>query len=281
VIECEQCGYAHILPLPSDEELQSLYEDEFYQNDKDRYLQEAKEDIEWKKVEYGARFSIVEKIRENTKGTVLDIGCGPGDFLHLGKQRGWNVLGLEPSPLAARFASERGLDVKHAFFNSELIRELQLYEFIHMSEVLEHVKDPSQIVRQARDLLTDDGVLCISVPNDFNRFQSAVVKGSQKSHWWVQPHHHLNYFSFDSLSRLLEKNGFEIQHKTTNFPMEMFLLMGQDYSNNPSLGREMHAMRKHFDITLAENDTYLRDTFYSHLAELGLGRLVILFATKR
>jgi len=280
VIECQACGYKHIDPLPSEEELTALYEDDFYQNDKDQYLKEAQEDQEWKSVEYAARYAVAENLLGRSSGTVLDIGCGPGDFLHAGKMRGWHETGIEPSPVAVSYAHERDLHVEQGFFDKTSSESLDRFDFIHMSEVLEHLLDPSEVLQLAHNQLKDDGVLCVSVPNDFNAFQQAAVFKGDKPRWWVQPNHHLNYFSFSSLTRLLERNGFSVKKKTTNFPMEMFLLMGQNYSGNPSLGRQMHAMRKNFDIALAGFDNTLRDTFYSTLADANLGRLAIVFATK-
>lgn len=282
VIDCQRCGYKHILPLPTPESLEHLYEEEFYQSDKERYLIEAKEDLDWKEVEYRSRYAIAESLLDkDTPRTVFDIGCGPGDFLHVGLNRGWRVQGLEPSPVATAYANERGLHVESGFFNESIADAMGSFDFVHMSEVLEHVLDPGAMLRLARKVLNDNGVLCISVPNDFNPFQKAVVSDGKRTSWWVQPDHHINYFSFSSLSALLEKNGFVVRKTTTNFPMEMFLLMGQDYSVDPELGRKMHTMRKHFDIALSKFDANIAEQIYSKFAEMGLGRLAIIFASKK
>ena len=46
---------------------------------------------------------------DHVSGRVLDIGCGPGRHaIHL-QQRGFDVMGIDASPLAIRVARERGL----------------------------------------------------------------------------------------------------------------------------------------------------------------------------
>jgi 2-polyprenyl-3-methyl-5-hydroxy-6-metoxy-1,4-benzoquinol methylase len=279
IIACSVCGFNHVVPLPDPLDLKEFYEETFYQDEKARYLTEAEEDFEWKKVEFESRFSVAHSHLGAKPGRALDVGCGPGDFLKVGQSLGWDVVGIEPSPVAARYASERGLNVTNAFFNENTAAELGTFDFIHMSEVLEHIAEPEALIKLAKTLLKPDGLLCVSVPNDFSPIQGAVVDALEKPAWWVVPDHHLNYFDFDSLERLLVKTDLNVVEKTTNFPMELFLLMGQDYTKDPALGRAMHQWRKNLDINLAKAGHALPRTFYSALATAGFGRLAILFAT--
>lgn len=279
VIACQACGFRHVVPLPEPADLKEFYEETFYQDEKSRYLSEAEEDFEWKQVEFQSRFDAAYAHLGGKPGRVLDIGCGPGDFLKVAESLGWDGVGIEPSPVAARYAGERGMTVTNAFFNADTAASLGTFDFIHMSEVLEHVGEPLSLISIAKTLLRPGGLLCVSVPNDFSPIQKAVVDTFEKPAWWVVPDHHLNYFDFDSLERLLANAGLNIVEKTTNFPMELFLLMGQDYTQDPSLGRQMHQWRKNLDINLAKADQTLPRTLYSALAKAGFGRLAIVFAT--
>jgi hypothetical protein len=61
--------------------------------------------------------------------------------------------------------------------------------------------------------------------------------------------------------------------------MEMFLLMGENYTAEPALGRACHTRRKRFDLALAETGlNEVRQHFYRVLADAGLGREAIIFA---
>ena len=68
----------------------------------------------------------------------------------------------------------------------------------------------------------------------------------------------------------------------TSFPMEMFLLMGLDYTKDSALGRSCHNQRKRFDLAL-DNAGFreARRSFYRALAQAGLGREALVIAVKK
>jgi SAM-dependent methyltransferase len=147
--------------------------------------------------------------------------------------------------------------------------------------MLEHVADPAAVLAAARDLLAPGGVLCAGVPNDFSPQQIAAAATQNTGEWWIAPPHHLNYFDFASLAHILEKLGFEIREKTTTFPIEAFLLMGENYRADPPLGRICHTKRKRFDLALESAGLKeVRRAFYRALAETGIGREAIVIAVK-
>lgn len=280
VIACEMCGFNHIVPLPSAEVQKQFYEEDFYQSEKARYLEEAREDFEWKATECRLRLDVAEELLGIDHGRVLDIGSGPGDFLSVAQKRGWTVKGIEPSPVATQYAKERGLDVDCGFFSEAVSGEFTGYDFIHMSEVLEHVTNPVSLLKAAYSCLKVGGIICVSVPNDFSALQGIVKEKYEKNSWWVVPDHHVNYFDFDTLSSLLEETGFCVQEKLTNFPMELFLLMGQDYTKDGTLGRDCHGLRKELDISLGQYNGDAMKKLYRALASADMGRLAIVFAQK-
>ena len=104
----------------------------------------------------------------------------------------------------------------------------------------------------------------------------------EKGEWWVAPLQHINYFNCQSLENLLKKIGFEPRYKTTSFPMELFLLMGDDYIDKAELGRKIHAKRKMFEINMDRSgNTALKRRLYDLLAGIGLGRQVTVMARKK
>ena len=67
----------------------------------------------------------------------------------------------------------------------------------------------------------------------------------------------------------------------TSFPMEAFLMMGEDYTGDPVLGRACHNRRKKFDLAFeAAGLKETRRAFYRALAEAGLGREAVVIAVK-
>jgi len=281
VIECGACGFKHLVPIPTDEELAAAYESEYYSAEKPHYFDRHRQDLEWWNLAYGDRYDILEKHLGPDRRTLLDIGSGPGFFLLHGKERGWQVRGIEPSGQAAEHSRGLGLEVENTFYSSDTAPGLGRFDAINMSEVLEHIPDPAAFLSLIHDHLEDEGLLCVVVPNDFNPFQTVLRDSMDFDPWWVT-HHHLNYFDFESLAGLFERSGFEVIHTEATFPIDMFLLMGDNYIGNDEVGRIAHGRRKSFESNLAaggRND--LKRDLYRRLAELGLGREIVLVGRKR
>ena len=148
-----------------------------------------------------------------------------------------------------------------------------------MGEVLEHIPDPASLLRLVHQQMNDNGIVCIIVPNDFNPFQIVLRDHLKFSPWWVAPPYHINYFNFDSLSNLVERCGFKVIHKEATFPIDMFLLMGDNYVDNDALGRTCHSRRVSFEKALSQSGLGdIMSKLYSGFAQQGIGREVVLFA---
>jgi len=282
VIECKKCQFKHVVPIPTEEELVKVYEDEFYSDEKPLYIERMKEDSEWWNLSYDDRYDSFEELLDKNNRRILDIGSGPGLFLNRGKERGWEVTGIEPSKQAFEYSSkELGLNIFNMFLNESTKDELETFNVIHMSEVLEHIPGAEELLNIAYEKLTHGGLICVVVPNDYNPFQYTLRDACDFDPWWVAPPHHINYFNFESLTRLLEKVGFKVVLRESTFPIDMFLLMGKNYIGNDILGRECHKMRKTLELNLAKagkNNT--KRTLYKLLAQSGIGREAIFYAQK-
>lgn len=279
VIDCESCGFKHIVPIPTPEQLDEVYRKEYYSSEKPLYFERAREDADWWDSVYADRYDTLEESLPPERRRLLDVGSGPGSFLLHGKRRGWQTLGVEPSCQAAEYSASLGLDVVEGFLTGELAPELGTFDAINANQVFEHLPDPRGMVRLLYDMLAPGGVLCICVPNDYNPFQATLRDACDYAPWWVAPPHHINYFDGDSLGMLLSAAGFDVVRREATFPIDLFLLMGESYVGDDELGRRCHARRKAFELNLVQggrND--LKRKLYSSLAELGVGREVVLYA---
>lgn len=280
VIDCECCQFKHVIPLPTVEELETIYSHEYYSQEKPIYIERYIEDKEWWDSVYTERYERLEAYLGGRPGSILDVGSGPGLFLSLGRQRGWHTQGIEPSEKASEYSKKSlGLDVKNIFLNEQSALSLGKFDVVNMGEVLEHLPDPLAMLRIAKSLLNEGGYLLLVVPNDFNPFQLIALNSLDLPPWWVAPPHHLNYFNHSSLQSLVERSGFEVLEKESTFPIDMFLLMGKNYIENDVLGREMHALRKQFELSIYRNgDKSISKKFHTALASIGIGREVVLYA---
>lgn len=96
-----------------------------------------------------------------------------------------------------------------------------------------------------------------------------------RKNWWIAAPEHINYFDFHSLEKLLQLLGYEVLAKTADFPMELFLLMGENYVDSPKIGKECHHKRIEFERNISKE---LRRELYESLAQLGLGRECTIYA---
>ena len=279
VIDCFTCGFRHALPLPDPAALEREYRENYYAEEKPNFIAHAGEDQAWFELAQNDRLEIFEKLLPASRRRLLDIGCGPGFFLKTAIARGWSGHGIEPSRQAAAHARELGAAVTEGFFGKN--SGLGPFDAVNLTNVLEHVPDPIAILSAATALLEPGGVLCVGVPNDFSPFQIAARSAMNTGDWWVAPPHHLNYFDFDSLSGLLSRLGLDVRERTTSFPMEAFLMMGENYTSDPALGRACHNKRKRFDFAFeAAGLRETRRNFYRAMARLGIGREAVVIATK-
>ena len=282
VIDCQAHGFKHIIPIPTTEELTEAYKHEYYSAEKPLYIQRYLEDIEWWNMVYAERYETLEAHLPEQRRRLLDVGSGPGLFLQHGKDRGWDVSGVEPSVQAAKHSHEQGLNVTNDFLTEANAASFGQFDAINLSEVLEHIPDPASFLKITYGMLAPSGLICIAVPNDFNELQKAAVSQQKLPEWWVAPPHHINYFDHPSLASLLNDSGYEVIHQESTFPIEMFLLMGDLYVGNDTLGRTCHGKRKSFELNMQRAGMGdLKRKMYQKLAELNIGREIVLFARKK
>ena len=281
VIHCQLCDFKHVIPLPKSEELEKLYSEEYYSKEKPLYIERYVEDKEWWDITYDQRFTLFESYLHQKGRSLLDVGSGPGLFLKKGQELGWRVKGIEPSTQAAEYSREvLKLDIEENFLDANLAKKLGHFDVVNLGEVIEHLSDPTEMLKIVNSMLHNGGLISIVAPNDFNPFQLLLENSCNYDPWWIVPPHHLNYFDKESLSKLLDRCGFDIVHTETTFPIDMFLLMGENYIVNNDLGRSCHTKRMNFDVNIAKNPI-LNEKLKKAFAALNLGRELVVIGRKR
>lgn len=218
-----------------------------------------------------------ELLRVRAGQRLLDVGCGTGDFLLFAQQHGWQGLGVEASVEAADIARSYGAVVYTGALAALHERHATNFGAVSLLHVLEHVPHPLELLRQVHDLMEPDALLLLQVPNDFSEMQRAAEKNASRKGWWVAVPDHVNYFNFETLPPFVERAGFQVAKLTSNFPMEMFLMMGHDYVGESGVGAECHQRRVAFEKAMPQP---LRRRMYDALASAGIGRDVILIARR-
>lgn len=96
--------------------------------------------------------------------SVLDVGCGTGNFLTFARQRGLGCVGIDLDPTAVREARRRGL---RAYTVGELdaVRPDEQFDAVTLWDVIEHVMDPAGLLEDLLPRLRRDGVLLFETPD--------------------------------------------------------------------------------------------------------------------
>jgi 2-polyprenyl-3-methyl-5-hydroxy-6-metoxy-1,4-benzoquinol methylase len=147
---------------------------------------------------------------------LLEIGCGRGDFLRLARSAGFVCAGVEPSSTAVSESRRSGLDVHEGSLEvlPAAIRESR-WDVVFLSHVFEHLNEPRKAAYSLRDLLTDDGIVVLEVPNQFKSYagmiRAALTKaGLRSTPSTIYSIHHLSFFSLRQLEKVFRDSGFHV-----------------------------------------------------------------------
>jgi glycosyltransferase involved in cell wall biosynthesis len=145
---------------------------------------------------------------------VLELGCGDGVFGAELVRSGNSVVGVDPEPkvpISAGFENVIHADLEQGL--GELARNsAQQFDRILMLDILEHLRDASNILESAKTLLTSRGKLIVSVPNAVNlTIRAMVLFGRFRySDRGILDWSHLRFFTDASVTDLLKKHGYRI-----------------------------------------------------------------------
>lgn len=283
IVDCTVCKFKHQYPFPKAEEIISLYEEGYYEKMKPNYLKDVQSEENNRRDWADYKINFFNSTLGTGHKTLLDIGCSFGYFLNRCSKEGFNTLGIEPSRYAAKFAREElGLNVLNSGYQSlDLDQYQNTFDIIHIQEALDHLLNPLHFFSICHNhLLKPGGLLCIETANQFNKMQMAAVKELQIPMWWIVPDH-ISYFDRPSLLEVASSYGFSLIEECSTFPMELFLLQGENYVLDPQVGKVCHQKRLYFEDKLDSNNlTDLKIEFYRMLTKHGFGRGMIHFYQK-
>lgn len=209
---CKDCGLQFITGLKSEAYYNQIYNRKYFNGDVyNNYLEEE---------EYRCRIfrSKIKLIRQYLPddGTVLDVGCGMGFFLKEMQSKGYEVRGLDISDYAAGIASDKlntGI-VSTNLLNASFIPEQ--FSIVTFWDVLEHINNPVESLKEVSRIIKQDGVLIIETLNI-----SSLTARILKEKWPLYfPPYHLYYYNKKSISGLLEKTGFTI---VNSYPVQTYI----------------------------------------------------------
>jgi 2-polyprenyl-3-methyl-5-hydroxy-6-metoxy-1,4-benzoquinol methylase len=196
IVRCDSCGLVMSNPRDDDSLLADVYQrlqDETYEAEEINRAYTAETYIRW-----------INK--HLSPGRVMDVGCSTGLFLEKAASTGWQVSGVEPSAWSATKASERNPQAKIYIGRLDKISfPSQSFDLVTFWDVLEHVPSPTAALESVVPWLSSGGYLAMNLPNH----SSYTARWMGKT-WVHYLREHLWYFSPRTITRLLNKTGFEV-----------------------------------------------------------------------
>jgi 2-polyprenyl-3-methyl-5-hydroxy-6-metoxy-1,4-benzoquinol methylase len=195
---CEQCGVVFANPMPSEQELDTVYSPE---GEWGRHRQDEQEKavsarrLAWL---FNPLIHEFDVLRPSAGATVLDFGCGLGGMLDALEDVGWTTYGIEPATDVA-FRRHRRL--------TEIPDDAR-FDLVLLSHVLEHVTAPLGILRQLARATRPGGLLLVRLPNLEGVGEHRDLK------YCIRSKTHLMAYSVPCLEWLLADAGFALLRDT-------------------------------------------------------------------
>jgi 2-polyprenyl-3-methyl-5-hydroxy-6-metoxy-1,4-benzoquinol methylase len=194
VVRCRRCGHGSLAETPTERALAAAYADAADPVSLDEeagQLETAGRGLRW-----------IETVV--SPGPLLDLGCWTGSFVAAAAVRGWSATGIEPSTWAVDRARDRGRNVNVGDLTNPGV-EKGSQRCVVMCDVIEHLLDVAAAITIAADLLEPGGALYLTTPDAGSRV--AKVMGAR---WWSVLPMHVQYFSRESIRRLLTGAGLQL-----------------------------------------------------------------------
>lgn len=207
IVACDGCGIRHLDPMPSIEDAQALYSDDYFRNDSAiaRGYEDYLADSTNARATFRRRVSYLPHGAKH--GRLLDVGAAAGFFVEQARQAGWDAEGLELNRWAAEYARDHlGLPVRQGSLEEVRYADHE-FAVVTLWEVIEHIPNPRELIREIARILQPGGYLVLSTPDA----GSAVAKifGRRWLGWKKVPEH-VFFFDRRTLERVLAHEGFEV-----------------------------------------------------------------------
>lgn len=282
-------GFYRVRDVPTPEELQAFYADQYYQEEKGIYRAEyPSEELDYFRVKTSQFAACVAELRGTDQpGSLLDVGCGEGFALQQFAVRGWEVSGIDFSSAGLEAMNPAMVDRCEFGDVFDLLDQRidagDAYDVVWLKHVLEHVVDPLGLLRKLRELTRPGGLLVVTVPNDFSALQQLLWdKGVISERFWIALPDHLSYFDTESLANAAEHCGWTVRDLLSDFPIDLFLLHeGSNYQRDRDVGPSAHQARLAFENMLGTVPHEKVNAMYRAMAQVGVGRSLTAFLQPR
>jgi 2-polyprenyl-3-methyl-5-hydroxy-6-metoxy-1,4-benzoquinol methylase len=182
-----------------------------------------REGYELKESEGTSHDAILTMAESRPPGRVLDLGCSGGRLAERLRAQGHEVVGVDREALP-------GIEDRVDTF---IVADLEAgipaaaggpYDTVIAADVIEHMQDPTRLLREARELLAEDGELLVSVPNFvhwYPRLRVALGRFDYDRRG-ILDQTHLRFFTRRTFLRMMHSVNLEVmQFAYTGLPFDV------------------------------------------------------------
>lgn len=208
LVSCTNCSHVVVHPIPSQKDIPKFYENLDYWHHQGiatnlaegTWLEHLTYNAgHWER--YLRARNHLRLIRNHSNlsadAKIIDIGSGFSPFLFHCRQQGFkNLYALEPAKEVCRFLEGQGITTYPTLLETFITRQdVPRFDGMVLSQTLEHIVSPDLVLQRLRNLLSDQGILLISVP-DMEHLRPHIAGL------------HLHFFNERSMAHLLTKCGY-------------------------------------------------------------------------
>lgn len=202
VVRCDDCTLMMLNPQPGLTELKQIYTDDYFLGD---HTPEGYEQVARMKRATARRYlRDIGRYRGGHGGRLIEIGCGRGDFLVEAQSLGYDVIGVEVSPTAAKQTAQKvgAGRVICGEIDSLAFGEAQ-FDVCVLADVIEHVREPVVFLKAVHRLLKPGGMVFIATPT-LSSWSARLLR----ENWMEFKSEHLFYFDNNTIQHALHRVGF-------------------------------------------------------------------------
>ena len=186
--------------------------------------------------------------------SVVELASNDGYLLQYFREKGFDVLGVEPAANVAKVAVEKGIPTEVVFFGADSARKLaaggRAADLLIGNNVLAHVPDLNDFVAGMKIILAAAGVITMEFPH--------LLRLIERNQFDTIYHEHFSYFSFLAVEKVFSAHGlrlFDVEELATHGG-SIRIYGCHAESDRPGEARvaEMHALEA--DAALDRIETY-------------------------
>jgi len=206
---CTECGHVHNCLSPGEIDGLGKYYNEEYAplnlGSTDKIGDRPGSDNPFTFKRHSQLYSLISSY-VHSDSRILDVGCAMGSFLEYLHKQGLNKLyGIDIIENYVSYAKKKG-DHNIKLGSAESIPfDDNSFDLLALDQVMEHLVEPIQALKEAKRVLIDGGLLCIGVP-DASRYDEMYFF----DFYWFIMREHIQHFDVEHLKLLAEMEGFEL-----------------------------------------------------------------------